>query len=121
MLKLPTPCSLNTLPKNSKNNQPLYRPINLVKDVQREIGVKISYSKAFRIKERANEINNGTHESAYLALPKYCQDIEITIPTALQSLRRHKKTNFFVFSFVMVPLQPDSIIVALLLALMGPI
>src|SRR5947199_5752859 len=40
-----------------------------------EIGVKISYSKAFRIKEPANEINNGSHESAYFAFPKYCQDL----------------------------------------------
>ena len=43
-----------------------------------------------------------------------------TIPTALQSSRRHQGTNFFVFSFVMVPLQLDSIIVAHSLALMGP-
>ena len=75
--------------------------------------------KAFKVKECTNEINNGTHKSTYLALPKYCQDLEFNNPNSSAILRRHKKTNFFMFSFVMVPLQPDSIIVAPLIGLDG--
>ena len=45
--------------------QPSYRSTDIVKDVQRDLGVKISYSKAFRAKEHANEMNNGTHDAAY--------------------------------------------------------
>jgi zinc finger SWIM domain-containing protein 3 len=55
--------------------QPAYRPVDIVKDVQRELGVQISYRKAIQSKERANELNNGTHKAAYQALPKYCEDI----------------------------------------------
>jgi hypothetical protein len=42
---------------------PSYRFADLIKDVQREIGVKVSYSKAFRIKDRANEIIYGSRET----------------------------------------------------------
>jgi MuDR family transposase len=56
-------------------DQPTYRPVDIIKDVHRDLGVKISYSKAWSAKERANELNNGTHDKVYQALPKYCADI----------------------------------------------
>ena len=55
--------------------QPSYHPVDIIRDVQREMGIKVSYSTAYRTKERANEINNGTHDAAYRSLPKYCQDL----------------------------------------------
>ena len=60
--------------------QPSYRPVDMVKDIQRDLGVKISYSKAYRVKERSQEIVNGKHEESFKALPQYCQDIERTNP-----------------------------------------
>jgi len=53
--------------------QPQYRPIDIIKDVQRDLGVKVSYSTAFRIKTRANEINNGTHESLRISIPFFAK------------------------------------------------
>src|SRR5438477_9369474 len=41
-----------------------------------ELGIEISYSKAFRARDAALVLNNGTHEDAYKNLPRYCQDLE---------------------------------------------
>ena len=62
--------------------------------MQCEIGVKISYSKAFRIKECTNKINNGTHESAYLALLKYYQDLEFNNPNSSAIPKKIPKNKF---------------------------
>src|SRR5436190_7724908 len=43
-------------------DQPSYRPVDLVSDVKRDMGIEITYAKALRVKERANEILHGTHE-----------------------------------------------------------
>jgi zinc finger SWIM domain-containing protein 3 len=74
--------------------QPLYRPVDIVKDVQRDLGVKITYSTAFKAKERANELNNGTHDAAYQALPKYCQDIIASNPNSVAILEKSAENKF---------------------------
>ena len=74
--------------------QPSYRPVDIVKDVQRELGVKITYSKAFNVKERANEMNNGTHDAAYQALPKYCQDIVASNSNSVAILEKTPENKF---------------------------
>ena len=43
-----------------------------------EIGIKISYSKAYHIKEASHKIVNRTHEDSFKVLPQYCLDIERT-------------------------------------------
>jgi hypothetical protein len=63
--------------------QPRYRPSNIVLDVQRELGIEITYSKAFRAKEFALEEIYGTHEDAYKAMPKYSASIEETNPNSI--------------------------------------
>jgi hypothetical protein len=74
--------------------RPSYRPVDIVKDIQRDIGVKISYSTAFRVKQLANEINNGTHEAAYLALPQYCHDLELNNPNSSTILEKTSENKF---------------------------
>jgi hypothetical protein len=74
--------------------QPSYRPIDIVKDVQRQLGVKITYTKAFNAKERANEMNNGTHNAAYQALPQYCQDIIASNPNSVAILEKTPENKF---------------------------
>ena len=66
--------------------QPRYRPSNIVLDVQRELGVEITYSKAFRAKEFALEAIYGTHEEAYKAMPKYTASLEETNPNSIVRL-----------------------------------
>ena len=63
--------------------QPRYRPSNIVLDVQRELGVEITYSKAFRAKEFALEAIYGTHEEVYKAMPKYTVSLEETNPNSI--------------------------------------
>ena len=58
------------------------------------MGVKITYSTAYRAKERANEINNGTHDAAYQALPKYCQDIINSNPNSIAILEKTLDNKF---------------------------
>jgi uncharacterized iron-regulated membrane protein len=60
--------------------QPEYKPIDIVVDVKRELGVTITYSTALRAKETAMRIINGTHEEGYRNLPEYCAKIEQTNP-----------------------------------------
>src|SRR5579859_5825006 len=74
--------------------EPFYRPVDIVKDVQRQLGVKITYSKAFTAKEHANEMNNGTHDTAYQALPKYCQDIIASNPNSVAILEKTPENKF---------------------------
>src|SRR5436305_798674 len=52
--------------------QPSYRPVDIVRDIKQQLGVKVSYIKAFRAKDRAIEAHTGTHEDVYAKLPKYC-------------------------------------------------
>jgi len=75
-------------------DQPSYRPKDIVKDVQRDLGVKISYTKAFRAKARASELNNGTHDAAYQTLPKYCQDIITSNPGSIAILEKTPENKF---------------------------
>src|SRR5271154_6992630 len=58
--------------------QPNYRPSDIKKDIRRELGVQITYSKAWRAKENAITSINGSFEAAYSKLSKYCEDIERT-------------------------------------------
>lgn len=74
--------------------QPSYRPIDIIQDVQRDMGVKITYSTAYRAKEQANEINNGTHDAAYQALPKYCEDIVNSKPNSVAILEKTPDNKF---------------------------
>jgi hypothetical protein len=74
--------------------QPAYRPVDIVRDVRRQLGVKIGYSKAWSAKERANVLNHGSHDAAYQALPKYCQDIVTTNPNSVAFLEKTADNKF---------------------------
>lgn len=75
-------------------DQPEYRPVDIVKDVKRDLGVKITYSKAYRAKEEASAKINGTHESSYSLLPKYCKGIEDNNPGSLARLETTTEFKF---------------------------
>jgi MuDR family transposase len=74
--------------------QPTYRPVDIVKDVHRTLGVKIGYTKAWNAKERANELNHGTHNAAYQALPKYCADIVASNPNSVAFVEKTPDDKF---------------------------
>jgi zinc finger SWIM domain-containing protein 3 len=74
--------------------QPSYRPIDIIQDIQRNLGIKIIYSTAYRTKERADEINNGTHDAAYQALSKYCEDLVNSNPGSVAILEKTPEDKF---------------------------
>ena len=75
-------------------DQPSYRPVDLVSDVKRDMGIEITYAKALRAKERANEILHGTHEGAYKSLPQYCRDLEAVDPNTKAIVERTSENKF---------------------------
>ncbi len=80
------------LPRVQQQSQ--YRPSNIVKDIKLELGVDISYDKAFRAKQLALEVIHGTHEDAYKAIPKYCTDVEQTNPNSVVHLDITSENRF---------------------------
>ena len=50
--------------------------------MQRELGVQITYSKAYRAKEVTMKQINGSHEESYAKLRQYCEDIVNTNPAS---------------------------------------
>ena len=62
------------------HDQPSYRPRDIKRDIQREMGVQINYKKAWRAKEHGISEINGSFEDAYKKLPKYCEDLKKSNP-----------------------------------------
>lgn len=63
-------------------------------------GVEISYAKAYRGKERALKLINGSHEEAYQCLPKYCNEILRSNPGSTAELEINPETNQFKRLFI---------------------
>src|SRR5437773_9808752 len=62
------------------HDQLSYRPKDIKRDIQREMGVQINYKKAWRAKEHGISEINGSFEDAYKKLPKYCEDLKKSNP-----------------------------------------
>jgi zinc finger SWIM domain-containing protein 3 len=75
--------------------QPNIRPIDIQKDVHREHGIEIPYSRALAAKEWAFQMINGTHEESYAKLPQYCKQLLIANPG---SFIEHERTDTNQFS-----------------------
>lgn len=86
------------LPKLRMDNS--FTPKSIQNHFQDQYGVKISYSKAYRAKERALNIINGSHEEAYGQLPKYCEEIMRSNPGSTVKLELDAETNQFKRLFV---------------------
>ena len=75
------------------SEQPKYLPIDIIFDIRRELGIKISYSKAYQAKERDLENNHRTHHHAYVRLPSYCDNILKTNPNNTAIYKIYSKTQ----------------------------
>jgi MULE transposase domain/SWIM zinc finger len=85
---------ISTLIQVKVNDQPSYRPVDIINDMRREQGVHLEYHKAWRAKEKAVIAINGSHESAYNDIPKYCEDILRTNPGSTVVLERDGDNRF---------------------------
>ena len=74
--------------------QPEYRPIDIIKYIQREQGVEITYNKAFRAKETMTAMISGTHEEGYKLLPNYCESIKASNPGTTVILNTTEDNKF---------------------------
>jgi hypothetical protein len=74
--------------------QPEYRPKDILKDFQHELGIQIHYSKAFCAKESAFESINGNHQEAYRNLPGYCEALLKSNPGSFIDLQRMNDNKF---------------------------
>ena len=75
-------------------NHPEYRPVEIRKDMQRQIGVKVSYWTAWAAKKHAVDKINGSHEDAYVQIPQYCSDIMSSNPGSIVHLEHTAKNHF---------------------------
>jgi hypothetical protein len=72
--------SIEILPK--LRSDPALTPKAIQNHLKEQYGVTIGYHKAYRAKERAVKVINGSHEEAYKTLPKYCEEIQVQTPEA---------------------------------------
>ena len=63
-------------------------------------GVKISYQKAYRARERARQIIDSSHEEAYSHLPKYCEEVQRSNPGSTVQLDVDPNMNQFKRVFI---------------------
>ena len=74
---------------------PSYRPTEIQRDMQREHGVTVSYLKAWRAKEKANEQRLGSVEKGYTLLRNYCNQILKTNPGSTALVESDSQGRFF--------------------------
>nr|XP_043608881.1 uncharacterized protein LOC122580681 [Erigeron canadensis] len=76
--------------KNSSN----YRPKDIVADIQREYGVQLNYSQAWRAKGIAKEQLQGSYKESYSLLPLFCNKIMETNPGSLATFATKEDSSF---------------------------
>jgi zinc finger SWIM domain-containing protein 3 len=89
-------------PKSSPKSV-LIRRLNpkVIQDHFKDIyGIRISYMKAYRGRERAIKFINGSHEEAYSRLPKYCEEIQHSNPGSTVQLDVDPTTRRFKRVFI---------------------
>jgi len=77
-----------------------FAPKAIQNHLKEQCGVTITYSKAWRAKERPLKVINGSHEEAYNSLPKYCHEIQRSNPGSTVQLDIDPKTNRFKRLFI---------------------
>jgi hypothetical protein len=80
--------------------EPNLTPKAIQNHLKEEYGVTIKYHKAWRAKERAVKVINGSHEGAYSSLPKYCEEIQRSNPGSTVQLDIDPTTNQFKCLFI---------------------
>src|SRR5438552_19117021 len=75
-------------------DHPNYSPNEIKKDARRDAFVNVSYSTAWRAKEKAMSNINGSYEDAYAQLPKLCLDLMEVNPGSTIILDRSAANNF---------------------------
>ncbi|XP_073137771.1 uncharacterized protein [Henckelia pumila] len=75
--------------------EPSYRPITMIKDIQRDFGVEIKYHKVWTGKEMAMNEIHGTEKGSYDKLRWYCHAVKETNPGSYAEYEIDTVTNRF--------------------------
>lgn len=65
------------------------------KDIERDLGMKVPYKRAWQAAERAKQILNGSDKQSYLLLPNYCEQIPERNPNSIAFVEWIKETRRF--------------------------
>ncbi|XP_073132831.1 uncharacterized protein [Henckelia pumila] len=83
------------LVKDKLRGEPSYRPITMIKDIQRDFGVEIKYHKVWTSKEMAMNEIHGTEKGSYDKLRWYCHAVKETNPGSCAEYEIDTMTNRF--------------------------
>ncbi|KAL5765030.1 hypothetical protein ACOSP7_017339 [Xanthoceras sorbifolium] len=65
----------------------IYRPKQIIRDIQNELGITVNYHKGYRAKHIAMEEVHGSFEVSFSMLPYYCHMLEETNQGRSRTLR----------------------------------
>ncbi|XP_006646999.1 uncharacterized protein LOC102720397 [Oryza brachyantha] len=83
--------------KEKLRDSPNYRPRDIANDLQREYGLSLNYSQAWRGKSIAQRELYNTHEEACNQLPWFCQRIVETNPGSVATVEALEDSKFRFF------------------------
>ena len=84
----------------------IYTPTDIMRDVQLEFGISISYMKAYRSREAALECIRGNPEESYTLLPSFLYMIQETNPGSIVNLKT-TEDNTFLYAFMALKASID--------------
>ncbi|XP_009599062.1 uncharacterized protein [Nicotiana tomentosiformis] len=81
------------------NPKKVYTPNDLIEDIQKQHGIKVSYMKVWRAKEIAMAIIRGNPSDSYKELPRYLYMLEHTNPGTITKLHK-SEYGCFLYAYV---------------------
>ena len=84
----------------------IYTLADIMRDVQLEFGISISYMKAYRSREVALECIRGNPEESYTLLPSFLYMIQETNPGSIVDLKT-TEDNTFLYAFMALKASID--------------
>ncbi|XP_070662299.1 uncharacterized protein [Malus domestica] len=74
----------------------VYRPKDIIEDMRAQVGVNMSYEKAWRAREHAFDMIRGSPEESFAALPAYCAMLESKNPGTITHIETDDNNHFFI-------------------------
>ncbi|XP_052210454.1 uncharacterized protein LOC127813493 [Diospyros lotus] len=72
----------------------VHKPKNIINDVRKEFGVNISYSKAWRSREKALDMIRGGAEESFQLLPSYLYMLKLKNPGTIAEIESDSESRF---------------------------
>nr|XP_028949183.1 uncharacterized protein LOC103401792 [Malus domestica] len=79
----------------------VYRPKDIIEDMRAQVGVNMSYEKAWRAREHAFDMIRGSPEESFAALHAYCTMLESKNPGTITHIETDDNNHFLYFFMAM--------------------